>query len=170
MVRQSLLPSHSRADDQVGSAIPAKEVTYIALRLKYLVEEVIPCELPEDRVTQPHSNVLTEGIVKTVKSAGKVSGMDKDYGACVVYCLLICKRWFTQQAKLELCDADLHNLRAVACEKLAKIIIEEEQDMTYLMQEVLLKRFSIIVDDGETKPANAIEKAVDLHAVVVIGR
>ena len=166
---QRLLPSHS-ADDHLGSAIPAKEVTYIALRLKYMLEQVIPCELPEERVTQPHSDILTDGVVKTARSAGKVSGMDKDYGCCVVYCLLMCKKWFALQAKVELWDADLHNLRAVACEKLAKIIIEVEQDVPYLMQEVLLKRFSIIVDGEETKAANAIEKAVDLHAVLVIGR
>ena len=165
---QALLPTHNR-EDAIPSAIPAKDVTYIALRLKYQVEQVIPCELPEERVTQPHSNVLTPAVVKTAKSAGKVAGMEKDYGSCVVYCLLICKRWFKQQAKLELWDADLHELRAVACERLAKEIIEDEEDIEYLLQEVLLKRYSIVVDGEETKPSNAIEKAVDLHAVIVIG-
>ena len=44
----------------------------------------------------------------------------------------------------------MHVLRAFACEKLAKMIIEEEEDMNYLMQEVLLKRYSIVVDgEGE---------------------
>ena len=95
--------------------------------------------------------------------------MTEDYGACVIYCLLVCKRWFKQQAKLELWDADLHELRAVACERLAKFIIEEEEDIDYLMQEVLLKRYSIVVDGEQIKATNAIEKAVDLHAVVVIG-
>lgn len=128
-------------------------------------------------------------MVKTAKSAGKVSGMTEDYGACVVYCLLICKSWFKKQSNLELWDAELHDLRAIAAEKLAKIIIEDQEDMQYLMQELLLKRFSIFVDGegesqitailavivlsmfllAETKAANAIEKAVDLHAVVVIG-
>lgn len=95
--------------------------------------------------------------------------MNEDHGACVIYCLLVCKNWFKRQAKLELWDADLHELRAIACERLAKFIIEEEEDIDYLMQEVLLKRYSIVVDGEETNPANAIEKAVDLHAVVVIG-
>ena len=135
-------------------------MTYIALRLKYQVEEVIPCELPEERVIEPHSNVLTAAVVKTAKSAGKVAGMDKDYSACVVYCLLVVKSWFRYQAKLELWEAELHELRAVACERLAKFIIEEEEDMNYLMQEVLLKRYSIVVDGEPTKASNAIEKAV----------
>ena len=56
----------------------------------------------------------------------------------------------------------------MACEMLAKHIIEDEEDQNYLMQEVLLKRYSIVIDGEETKPANAIEKAVDLHAVRVI--
>ena len=84
------------------------------------------------------------------KSAGKVSGSDQDYGQCVIYGLLICKSWFKRQAKLELWDADLHDLRAVACEKLAKLLIEGEEDVNYLMQEMLLKRYSIVVDDEGT--------------------
>ena len=72
------------------------------------------------------------------------------------------------QAKLELWDADLHQVRATACEVIAKGIIEDEEDIGYLMQEILLKRYSIIVDGEDTKPANAIEKAVDLHAVRAI--
>ena len=147
-----MLPTHREND--IHSAIPAKEVTHVALRLKFLLEEVIPCELPEESVTKPHSNVITDDVAKTAKSAGKVSGMENDRGSCVIYCLLICKSWFKRQAKLELWDADLHDLRATACEKLAKMIIEEEENADYLMQEVLLKRYSIVVD-GEGNVAQA---------------
>ncbi|KAM3423689.1 hypothetical protein BST61_g1102 [Cercospora zeina] len=162
-----LLPTHRETN--IPSAFPAQQVTFTALRLKYQLEQVIPCELPEERVTAPHSNVITPAVIKTAKSAGKVSGSDEDYGSCVVYCLLIVKHWFKRQAILELWDADLHELRATACEMIAKHIIEEEDDMNYLMQEVLLKRYSIVIDGEDTHPANAIEKAVDLHAVRVIG-
>nr|POE94569.1 calcium channel yvc1 [Quercus suber] len=162
-----LLPSHR--EQTVKSPIPARTVTHIALRLKYQIETVVPCELPGDRITQPHSNVITPAVVKTAKSAGKVAGSDEDNSACVVYCLLICKAWFRHQARLELWDADLHEVRALACEKIAKAIIEDEEDINYLMQEVLLKRYSVFVDGEDSKPANAIEKAVDLHAVRVIG-
>ncbi|KAK5175492.1 Calcium channel yvc1 [Saxophila tyrrhenica] len=164
---QALLPSHR--ETAIPSAIPAREVTHVALRLKYQIEQVVPCELPEERITQPHSDVITPQVMATAKAAGKVSGVDKDHSSCVVYCLLVCKTWFESQAKLELWDSALHELRAVACERLAKFIIEEEEDMPYLMQEVLLKRYSILVGGEETKPSNAIEKAVDIHAVVVIG-
>jgi len=163
---RSLLPQR---ESEVASAIPARDVTFVALRLKYQLEQVIPCELPEDRITNPHSNVITDAVIKTAKSAGKVSGSNEDHGACVIYCLLIVKHWFKRQAMLELWDADLHNLRATACEVLAKHIIEEEEDNNYLMQDLLLKRYSIVVDGEDTKPANAVEKAVDLHAVTVIG-
>lgn len=128
---------------------------------------MIPCELPEERITAAHSNVITDDVIKTAKSAGKVR--DKDYTACVVYCLLIVKSWFKKQAKLELWDADLHEVRAEACEVIAKNIIENEDDFNHLMCEILLKRYSIVVDDEDTKPVNAVEKAVDLHAVRVIG-
>lgn len=41
--------------------------------------------------------------------------------------------------------------------------------MGYLMHLVLLKRYSIMVDGEATPPVNVIEKAVDLHALRVIG-
>jgi hypothetical protein len=47
--------------------------------------------------------------------------------------------------------------------------IETEEDQTYLLQDILLKRYSIIVDDEQTTPANVIERAVDLHALRVTG-
>lgn len=169
----SLLPSH---EDRPESAIPAKEVTRIALRLKHQIEVVVPCELEEDRITAAHSNIITPAVIATAKSAGKLDSPGNpdatshpDYSACVVYCLLVCKKWFKKQALLELWDADLHDVRAVACEVLAKHIIEDEEDLAYLLRDVLLKRYSIIVDGEETAPANAIERAADLHALRVIG-
>ena len=41
--------------------------------------------------------------------------------------------------------------------------------MEYLMQEVLLKRYGIIVDGKQTPVTNVIEKSVDLHALRIIG-
>jgi hypothetical protein len=73
------------------------------------------------------------------------------------------------QALRELWDQELHHVRAVACEVIAKHILEEEEDLEYLLQEVLLKRYSILVNGEETAPANVIERAVDLHTLRVIG-
>ena len=108
-----MLPS--TRSDLPPSAIPAQEVTKVALRLKYYIEAVIPCELEEWKVTKANSAVITKKVLKTAKEAG-----GEDYAACVVYCLLVCKRWFKRQALLELWDADMHNVRAVACEVIAK--------------------------------------------------
>lgn len=151
-------------------------MTRIALRLKHQIEQVVPCELEEDRITAAHSSIITPRVIAVAKSAGKLqspgnpdSSSNPDYGACVVYCLLVCKKWFKKQALLELWDADLHDVRAVACEVLAKHIIEEEEDSAYLLQHVLLKRYSILVDGEETAPANVVERATDLHALKVIG-
>ncbi|KAI1613078.1 hypothetical protein EDD37DRAFT_648591 [Exophiala viscosa] len=157
-----LLPTNR--DEIPDSAFPAKEVTKVALRLKYQIEEVIPIELPQEKVEAANSGIITQKVVETAKEAG-----GKDYAACVVYCLLVCKRWFTRQAALELWDADLHDVRAVACEIIAKRIIEDEEDQEYLMQKVLLQRYSVLRKDEETAPANVIERAVDLHCLTVIG-
>ncbi|OCK77625.1 hypothetical protein K432DRAFT_384542 [Lepidopterella palustris CBS 459.81] len=157
-----LLPT--RRDDVIPSLIPPKEVTKVALRLKHQIECVIPCELEESQITKAHSGVITEKVVSTAKAAG-----GEEYKACVVYCLLVVKKWFKKQAILELWDAELHEVRAVACEVMAKRIIEEEEDITYLLEDVLLKRYSILINGDVSIPANAIERAVDLHALRVIG-
>ena len=125
---------------------------------------MIPCELEIDVVTKPHSHILTPAVVETATQAG-----GEQHGACVVYCLLVVKKWFKRQALAELWDADLHEVRAAAAEMLAKRIIEAEEDQDYLMEHILLKRYSIFVDGEPTAPANVIERAVDLHALTVIG-
>lgn len=160
--RQRLLPGY--VDEALESAIPAEEVTKVALRLRHLVEEAVPVELDESLVTQPHSKVITKKVIKAAKEAG-----GSENGACVVYCLLVCKRWFKHQSLMELWDCDLHAVRAVACEVIAKAIIEGEENTEYLMHSVLLKRYAIVVDKEPTPVSNVIEKAVDLHALRVIG-
>ncbi|KAK8043146.1 potassium ion channel [Apiospora phragmitis] len=158
----AVLPTYR--DRHIESAIPAEEVTKIALRLRYLIEEAVPCELEAEEISRPHSRVITPKVVAAAKEAGS-----QQYRACVVFCLLIAKRWFMHQAQVELWDADLHAVRAVACEVIAKSIIESEEDMGYLLHAILLKRYAIIIDGESTLPVNVIEKAVDLHALSVIG-
>lgn len=86
-----VLPIHH--DERLVSAIPPLEVTKVALRLKYLIEQVIPCEIEEDRVTKPHSPIVTPEVEKAAKEAG-----GEEYKGCVVFCLLVCKTWFQRQA------------------------------------------------------------------------
>lgn len=97
------------------SAIPAHTVTEVALRLRHLIEQCVPCELDEALITRPHSKVITKKVIKAAKEAG-----GQEHRACVVFCLLVNKRWWKHQALVELWDADLHNVRAVACEVIAK--------------------------------------------------
>lgn len=134
------------------------------MRLKYLIEECVPCELEEAQITKAHSEIITHKVLKAAKEAG-----GEEYGACVVYCLLVNKRWFKQQGLLELWDKDLHDVRATACEVIAKQLIESEENQNYLLQDILLKRYAIMVDGEQTQPANVIERSVDLHALRVIG-
>lgn len=109
-------------------------MTKIAIRLRYLVEECIPCEMEAELVTRSHSKIITKEVIQAAREAG-----GEEHKACVVcifpgfrfglpgigltdqvYCLLICKRWFYHQALVELWDATMHQLRATACEVLAK--------------------------------------------------
>ncbi|KAF1912912.1 hypothetical protein BDU57DRAFT_559117 [Ampelomyces quisqualis] len=160
----ALLPTARRAERLPASPIDAKEVTKIALRLKHQIEQVIPCELEEEQITKAHSPILTKAVLDTARAAG-----GEQHQACIVFCLLVVKKWFMKQSNAELWDADLHDVRAVAAEMMAKRLIEAEEDTNYLFEEVLLKRYSTLVDGKPTPAANAVEKAVDLHAVTVIG-
>jgi hypothetical protein len=118
-----VLPTYH--DEDIPSAIDPAEVTKVALRLRYLIEECVPCELEEDLITKAHSRIITPKVLKAAKEAGGVaphpgSGKRGEYEGCVVYCLLICKRWFKHQALLEIWDADLYDVRATAAETIAK--------------------------------------------------
>ncbi|KAL5116136.1 Calcium channel yvc1 [Pleosporales sp. CAS-2024a] len=160
----ALLPTSRRSERLPAPPVDAKDVTKIALRLRHQIEQVIPCELEEEHIVKAHSPILTHAVLATAKAAG-----GDHHQACVVFCLLVVKKWFQKQATTELWDADLHNVRAVAAEMIAKRLIEAEEDMDYLFEDVLLKRYSTLVDGVPTAPTNAVEKAVDLHAVTAIG-
>jgi hypothetical protein len=150
------------------SYLPPKEVTRVALRLRRLIEQCVPCELEEAAVTRAHSRIITPAVIQAAREAGGDASGGDSYRSCVVFCLLIVKRWFMQQANVELWDADLHRVRSVACEVIAKAIIEQESDLRYLLHDVLLRRYSILIDGEPAPPGNVIEKAVDLHALRVI--
>lgn len=108
-----MLPSYH--DEAVVSAIPAPKVTEVALKIRHLIEQCVPCELDENLITCAHSKVITKKVIQAAKEAG-----GKEFKACVVFCLLVNKRWWKHQALVELWDADLHHVRAVACEVIAK--------------------------------------------------
>jgi hypothetical protein len=113
------------------------------------IEAAIPFEVKESHITRPRSQIITKQVVKLAQEAG-----GSEDGACVVYCLLVCLRWFKRQAQLEVYDADLYLLRAEACQVIAKKIIEDIEDNEYLFLEVLLRRYSILRNGRESMPAN----------------
>lgn len=70
--------------------IDAKEVTKICLRLKHQIEQIIPYELEVEKVTKANSPIITQAVLNTANKSG-----GEDRTACVVYCLLIVKKWFS---------------------------------------------------------------------------
>jgi len=157
-----LLPHH--ANEDIPSGVPPKRVTQIAIRLKYLVEETIPCELSEWDIIRPHSPIITKKVIELARNAG-----GHDDRSCIVYCLLVCMRWFKRQALKELYDADLDQLRATTCQIIAKRIIEDTEDQDFCFQELLVKRFGHLQNGKPTMSMSAIERSVDLHATHIIG-
>lgn len=86
-----VLPIHG--DDSTRGSVPAREVTKIALRLKFFIEQIIPYEIDENIVTKSNSPVLTRDVEKTAQEAAA-----EEHRACIVFCLLVCKTWFLKQS------------------------------------------------------------------------
>jgi hypothetical protein len=115
--RIAVLPTH--ANDEGEALESSKEIAKVALRLKYQIEQVVSCEVDEEVLTNPNSRIISQDVIETARRAG-----GEDYKGCVVFCLLVCLRWFKMQSNIELWDADLHLGRAVACEVIAKRLYE----------------------------------------------
>ena len=61
-----------------AAASPA-EVTKVCLRLRHLVQECVPCEMEESKITRSHSRIITHKVVQAAKEAGA-----QEYKGCVV--------------------------------------------------------------------------------------
>ena len=89
-VSSSVLPVHN---GQAHSPVAPKEVTKVALRLKYLIEQIVPYELDESMITSPNGTILTPQVEQTAREAA----CENDR-ACVVFCLMVCQQWFKKEA------------------------------------------------------------------------
>ncbi|KAK9477094.1 hypothetical protein V1514DRAFT_334852 [Lipomyces japonicus] len=163
-VYAALLP---RDEVQVASIISPREITVVTLKLKSLIDELIPIEVKETRITRPGGSVITPDVIELAVQAAP--GEKK---ACLIFALLICKHWYHKLELAALFDADLYALRALACEILAKRIIENEldTDQEFLFKQILCRRFTYLQNGKQvTDPRSVLELAVDLHALTVIG-
>lgn len=113
LIATSVLPAYNADETQPSES--SKEIAKVALRLKYQIEQVVSCEVEESALTNPNSRIITSNVINTAHNAG-----GEDHKASVVFCLLVCLRWFRIQSNVELWDSDLHAVRAVACEVIAK--------------------------------------------------
>ncbi|KAK9460736.1 uncharacterized protein V1516DRAFT_677511 [Lipomyces oligophaga] len=146
--------------------ISARQITDVALKIKVLVDTIIPIEIKESRITRPGSaNVITDDVIKLALDAAK------DSKGCIIFAILTVHDWYKKIGKLELFDADLYALKCTACERIAKLIIENEEDQEFLFKQMLCRRYSTVIDGGEdiSEPRSAIELAIDIHCVAVIG-
>lgn len=152
-----------------------RQVWRIAVNLKKLIDEVIAIEYKEEEITQPNSPILNEKVIKLVyvaaggKGDGKLGSSSHRYQSALVFSLLKVCGWYWQQAEFELYDTNLYNLRAIAAQTLAAIVIESIHDDEYLFLAMLCHRFTICVNEVDSAPVNVMELAVDTHCTTVIG-
>lgn len=75
-------------NEEIDSAIAPAEVTKVCLRLRHLVQECVPCEMEESRITEPHSRIITPHVIRAAKEAGG----QENKGCVVCDYLEICNR------------------------------------------------------------------------------
>ncbi|SGY20209.1 BQ5605_C017g08528 [Microbotryum silenes-dioicae] len=134
-----------------------RTVTAIVRRIEALTLELLPIQVDLDELTSPVSGILTQQVVEAYS---KIAG---DFDQCLPFALLEARRYFRQQAYLNPSDSDENEGRKLACEALARKLVNrtpmEEQ------YRLLSSRFTVIEADGdESLPLSALESAVDQHA------
>ncbi|SCV72936.1 BQ2448_6861 [Microbotryum intermedium] len=159
-----------------------RTVTAIVRRIEALTLELLPIQVDLDELTSPVSGILTQQVVEAYS---KIAG---DFHQCLPFALLEARRYFRQQAYLNPSDSDENQGRKLACEALARKLVNrtpmEEQ------YRLLSSRFTVIEADGDESlplsgessgaaspdrtvqtnrteeglPRSALESAVDQHA------
>lgn len=174
---EPLLPIIENSDGAiigVSDRPTPKHILKIALRIKELIDIIVPITFDQSVVTRPDSPVITERIMELVKQAAGGSGngvsgtSSRKYRAALIFVLLTVKRWYDDSAQQQLFDAELYNLRTSAAEAIAQRLIETEDDERYLFRDMLCQRYSITIHGEDSEPANALELAVDLHSTAII--
>ena len=143
---------------------PPEQVTQAARKIKYLVTELIPLQVKESHLTNPKSRIITNKVLDLCERAASESGV----AGCVVYACLYCAQFFHRLCLSDIPDSDIHVLRAVACEVIAKRLLERQDDEEFVYSEALLRRYQIIRNGRKSDPKSAIELAVDYHITRVV--
>lgn len=157
------------------ATVGGKHVLKIALRLKSLVDTIVPVRFEEELIIKPDSPILTRRVENLVLEAaggrgdGEVGSTSRKYRAVLVYALLTVRRWNVANSIRVLYDSELYECRALAAEYLAKKLIERQADDYYLFRDILCQRYSITLHGRDARAGNALELAVDTHATAVIG-
>lgn len=110
-----------------------------------------------DEIRSPTSSIITKDVVEAYS---QIAG---DFAPAVPFALLEARRFFARQAASNPADSDENTCRKVACEAIARRIVQrtpmEEQ------YALLSKRYTLIESDGdESLPTSALESAVDQRA------
>lgn len=171
---EPLLPTVEVEDFLSLSRPTPKHILKIALRVKELIDIIVPIQFDEGAITRSDSPVITDNIISLVKQAagGKGDGTkgtsSRRYRATLIFVLLTVKRWYDDMGDQEIFDASLYGLRGAAAESIAQRLIEGEEDERYLFRDMLCQRYSITLKGEDSDPANALELAVDLHSTPII--
>ncbi|PWN31576.1 uncharacterized protein FA14DRAFT_192668 [Meira miltonrushii] len=152
-----------RVQVESRTVISSRNVTGLILRVRTLVQEWLSVEVEEESLTSAEG-LLTEEAVDTFLAAGG------DLGDVVPFALLEARKTFKRQVD-DGDDGNLNDLRALACEILARRVVAliEANTTSNTGQHShvsLSKRFVRLEEDGdEAQPSSALESAVDQNCV-----
>ena len=154
-----------------------RQILRIAMNLKYLIDKLVTKEYEEEDILRDNNNIITDKFVKLAYEG--CGGDPKDrtsylkYQAVIIYALLNVYSWYKNIQQTEIHEGKTIATKLFIIQKLCQIIIDKEElkknNLHYLFNHILLRRYSIYEVDNESTLMNAVELATDQHCTIVIG-
>ncbi|KAG9037681.1 hypothetical protein FRB95_004527 [Tulasnella sp. JGI-2019a] len=136
-------------------------ITKIIRRLRAMTLKLLPVQVETSQLIEPTSRIITPQVIAAyAKAAG-------DFTDCLPYCLLRARQSFMWDANSDAADYDENISRAVACEMLARKIVNKlPSEKLYT---VMSDRLAFQEDDGDKSSfASALETAIDQHCTIFL--
>lgn len=140
----------------VVPSIPPRRVSMVAMKIRYLIEQLVSVEVKVPfhsrySLVAQLDNSTTLSCCKTAGLKSYMGGWRRGQSLCCLCAFNLSKasffqlflsdaRYFKRKASTDLTEADLHHLRKLASEHMAKLIVDSVSDHEYLFTDLLLRR------------------------------
>ncbi|KAG0672170.1 hypothetical protein C6P45_003645 [Maudiozyma exigua] len=164
-------------NDLVLEAPTPRQILRIAMNLKYLIDKLITKEYEEQEILKDNNDIITEKFVELAYQGCGGDQKDKSsylkYREVIIYSLLNVYSWYKNIQETQIHEGQIITTKLLVVQKLCQIIIDKEvskkNNLHYLFNHILLRRYSIFEVNNESSLRNAVELATDQHCTIAVG-